>query len=90
MLTIDTPPEKKRKIERNKVSNAKRDAKDRNPHFSLTVEVKKGDVPAWKVCAVDSIVPNHFLALIGDHLPLKTQIFWRNFSTLLSWLRLQR
>ena len=43
MLTIDIPPEKKRKIERNKVSNAKRDAKDRNPHFSLTVEVKKGD-----------------------------------------------
>ena len=43
MLTIDIPPDKKRKIERNKLSNSKRDAKDRNPHFSLTVEVKKGD-----------------------------------------------
>ena len=43
MLTVDIPPEKKRKIERNKLSNAKRDAKDRNPHFSLTVEVKGDD-----------------------------------------------
>ena len=43
MLTIDIPPDKKRKIERNKLSNAKRDSTDRNPHFSLTVEVKKGD-----------------------------------------------
>lgn len=42
MLIIDIPPERKR-IEGNKVSNPKRDAKDRNPHFSLTVEVKKGD-----------------------------------------------
>ena len=42
MLIIDIPPERKR-IEGNKVSNPKRDAKDCNPHFSLTVEVKKGD-----------------------------------------------
>ncbi|XP_068711084.1 uncharacterized protein [Montipora foliosa] len=37
------PPSKKSKIERNKQTNAKRDPGKRNPHFSLTVEVKAGD-----------------------------------------------
>ena len=55
MLTIDIPPEKKRKIERNKVSNAKRDAKDRNPHFSLTVEVKKGDDARKAIVAIRDV-----------------------------------
>ena len=35
------PPEKKKKIEKNKRTNANRDPDKRNPHFSLTVEVKK-------------------------------------------------
>ena len=43
MLTINVPPDNKRKIERNKLSNPERDAKDRNPQFNLTVERKKGD-----------------------------------------------
>ena len=37
------PPEKKTKIERNKRTNANRDPEKRNPHFSLTVEVKRED-----------------------------------------------
>ncbi|XP_068738170.1 uncharacterized protein [Montipora capricornis] len=37
------PPEKKIKIERNKRTNASRDPEKRNPHFSLTVEVKNGN-----------------------------------------------
>ena len=36
------PPEKKRRIEKNKRTNANRDPEKRNPHFSLTVEVKRG------------------------------------------------
>ena len=42
MLTVG-PPEKKTKIERNKRTNANRDPEKRNPHFSLTVEVKRED-----------------------------------------------
>lgn len=42
MLTV-CPPEKKMKIERNKRTNANRDPEKRNPHFSLTVEVKRED-----------------------------------------------
>lgn len=41
MLTV-CPPEKM-KIERNKRNNANRDPEKRNPHFSLTVEVKRED-----------------------------------------------
>ena len=37
------PPEKKKRVEKNKRTNAKRDPEKRNPHFSLTVEVKRGD-----------------------------------------------
>ena len=37
------PPEKKWCIEKNKRTNANRDPKKRNPHFSLTVKVKRGD-----------------------------------------------
>jgi len=37
------PPEKKTKIERNKLTIANRDPEKRNPHFSLTVEVKQED-----------------------------------------------
>ena len=36
------PPKKKRCIEKNKRTNATRDPEKRNPHFSLTVEVKRG------------------------------------------------
>ena len=42
MLTVG-PPEKKTKTERNKRTNASRDPEKRNPHFSLTVEVKRED-----------------------------------------------
>ena len=42
MLTAG-PPEKKTKMERNKRTNANRDPEKRNPHFSLTVEVKRDD-----------------------------------------------
>ena len=42
MLTVG-PPEKKTKMERNKRTNANRDPEKRNPHFSLTVEVKRDD-----------------------------------------------
>ena len=42
MLTTCSP-EKKSKMERNKRTNANRDPGKRNPHFSLTVEVKLGD-----------------------------------------------
>lgn len=37
------PPEKKKRVEKNKRTNANRVPEMRNPHFSLTVEVKKGD-----------------------------------------------
>lgn len=37
------PAEKKTKIERNKRTNANQDTEKRNPHFSLTVEVKRED-----------------------------------------------
>ena len=37
------PPEKKKRMEKNKRTNANRVPEKRNPHFSLTVEVKKGD-----------------------------------------------
>ena len=37
------PPEKKRRIEKNKRTNANRDPSKRNPHFSVTVEVAMGD-----------------------------------------------
>ena len=37
------PPEKKKRVEKNKQTNANRVPEKRNPHFSLTVEVKKGD-----------------------------------------------
>ena len=40
MLTVG-PPEKKTKTERNKRTNVSRDPEKRNPHFSLTVEVKR-------------------------------------------------
>ena len=42
MLTV-SPPEKRRKAKRNKLTNAKRYPEDRNHHFSWTVEVKKGE-----------------------------------------------
>ena len=42
MLTVG-PPEKKTKMDRNKRTNANRDPEKRNPHFSLTVEVKRDD-----------------------------------------------
>ena len=42
MLTV-CPPEKKKKMERNKRTNATRVAEEQNPHYSLTVEVKKED-----------------------------------------------
>ena len=42
MLTV-VPPEKKTKMERNKQTNTNRDPEKRNPHFSLTVEVKQED-----------------------------------------------
>ena len=38
-----TPPEKVKRSERNKRSNPKRDPEQRNPHFSFTVEVGKGE-----------------------------------------------
>ena len=37
------PPEKKTKMERNKWTNANRDPEKRNPHFSLTMDVKQED-----------------------------------------------
>jgi len=42
MLTVG-PPEKKTKVERNKWTNANQDPEKRNPHFSLTVEIKRED-----------------------------------------------
>ena len=42
MLTVG-PPEKKTKMERNKRTNSNRDPEKRNPHFSLTVELKRND-----------------------------------------------
>ena len=42
MLTVGLP-EKKTKMERNKPTNANQDPEKRNPHFSLTVEVKRED-----------------------------------------------
>ena len=42
MLTVG-PPEKKTKTERTKRTNANRDPEKRNPHFNLTVEVKRTD-----------------------------------------------
>lgn len=42
MLTVG-PPEKKTKMERTKQTNANRDPEKRNPHFSLTVKVKRDD-----------------------------------------------
>jgi len=42
MLTVG-PREKKTKIERNKQTNANRDPEKWNPHFSLTMEVKRED-----------------------------------------------
>ena len=35
------PPDKKKRTEINKHANARRDPAERNPHFSLTIEVKK-------------------------------------------------
>ena len=35
------PPDKKKRTEINKHANAQRDPAERNPHFSLTIEVKK-------------------------------------------------
>ena len=35
------PPDKKKRTEINKRANARRDPAERNPHFSLTIEVKK-------------------------------------------------
>ena len=35
------PPDKKKRTEINKRANARRDPTERNPHFSLTIEVKK-------------------------------------------------
>ena len=35
------PPDKKKRTEINKRANARRDPVERNPHFSLTIEVKK-------------------------------------------------
>ena len=37
------PPEKKKRMERNKRTNAQRDPEKRNRHFSFTVEVKRED-----------------------------------------------
>ena len=42
MLTVG-PPKKETKTERNKWTNANQDPEKRNPHFSLTVEVKRED-----------------------------------------------
>ena len=35
------PPDKKKRTEINKRANARRDPVERNPHFSLTIEIKK-------------------------------------------------
>ena len=46
------PPEKKKQVEKDKQMNVNTVPKKQNPHFSLTVEVKKGDEGYWEgLCA---------------------------------------
>ena len=78
MLTVG-PPEKKTKMERNKRTNANRDPEKRNPHFSLTVEVKRDDEARLQRLRSRLEHAKSLLGSIVKPRPRKMRISWSDF-----------